>query len=65
MKKQSGMEPTPRDVRERYAPWTRPKQTNGEEKKEEPKKEVKAERQRDPRDLKLSADGKYYYPEDK
>jgi hypothetical protein len=41
------------------------KQANGEEKKEEPKKEVKAERQRHPRELKLSADGKYYYPKDK
>ena len=65
MKKQSGMEPTPRDVHERYVPGPLPKQANSEAKKEEAKKEVKAERQRDPRDLKLSADGKYYYPEDK
>ena len=77
MKKQSGMEPTPRSVRERYAPWTLPKPANAEEKKsgeekkngeetnEAAKKEVKAERRRDPRDLELSADGRYYYPEDK
>ena len=71
MKKQSGMEPTPRSVRERYAPWTLPKQDNaeekknGEEKNEAAKKEVKAERRRDPRDLELSADGRYYYPDDK
>src|SRR5205823_2192875 len=49
-------------------PWTLPKQDNaeekknGEEKNEAAKKEVKAERRRDPRDLELSADGKYYYP---
>jgi len=71
MKKQSGMEPTPRSVRERYAPWTLPKPANaeekksGEEKNEAAKKEVKAERRRDPRDLELSADGRYYYPDDK
>ena len=71
MKKQSGMEPTPRSVRERYAPWTLPKPANaeekksGEEKNEAAKKEVKPERQRNPRDLELSADGRYYYPEDK
>ena len=71
MKKQSGMEPTPRSVRERYAPWTLPKQANaeenknGEEKNEAAKKEVKAERRRNPRDLELSADGRYYYPDDK
>jgi hypothetical protein len=71
MKKRSGMEPTPRSVRERYAPWTLPKPAtaednqNGEEKTEAAKKEVKAERRRNPRDLELSADGKYYYPDDK
>jgi hypothetical protein len=71
MKKRSGMEPTPRSVRERYAPWTLPKPANaednknGEEKNEAAKKEVKAERRRNPRDLELSADGKYYYPDDK
>jgi hypothetical protein len=29
MKKQSGMEPTPRSVRERYAPWTLKDKPNG------------------------------------
>jgi hypothetical protein len=40
MKKQSGMEPTPRSVRERYAPWTLPKPANAEKKNGEEKNEA-------------------------
>jgi hypothetical protein len=57
-KKESGMEPTPREVRERHCPWTLEDKPNGAEKEKQTKPE------RDPRDLKMTADGRYYYDDD-
>ncbi len=52
MRKQSKMEPLPRDIRETYAPWTltdTPKKPNGEETEEkEPEQELKTEPEKKP-----------------